>query len=174
MPATNYTPIILYHSTTASAAPVAGNLNNGELAINITDGKLYYKDNGGNVQVLATQGTGTIGGSNTQVQYNSSGSLAGSSNLTFDGTTLTANQLALTTVLDETYGGTGLNAYTTGDLIYASGSNTLGKLSIGTSTYILTSTEPFQIMKQIRSKMRTIRIFKTSTYIRTYPVANLS
>mgnify|MGYP001499464091 CR=1 FL=1 len=33
----------------------------------------------------------TAGGSNTQVQYNSSGSFAGSSNLTFNGTTLTAN-----------------------------------------------------------------------------------
>jgi hypothetical protein len=35
-----------------------------------------------------------IGGSNTQVQYNSSGSLAGSANLTFDGTTLTAANFA--------------------------------------------------------------------------------
>jgi len=33
----------------------------------------------------------TAGGSNTQVQYNNSGSFAGSSNLTFNGTTLTAN-----------------------------------------------------------------------------------
>lgn len=32
----------------------------------------------------------SVGGSNTQVQYNSSGALAGSSNLTFDGTKLTA------------------------------------------------------------------------------------
>jgi hypothetical protein len=32
----------------------------------------------------------SAGGSNTQVQFNSSGSLAGSANLTFDGTTLTA------------------------------------------------------------------------------------
>ena len=32
----------------------------------------------------------SAGGSNTQVQYNSSGNLAGSANLTFDGTTLTA------------------------------------------------------------------------------------
>ena len=63
MAATNFTPIILYHTTTASAAPTAGNLNNGELAINITDGKLFYKDNGGTVQVIATKGTGTIGGS---------------------------------------------------------------------------------------------------------------
>lgn len=139
MAATNFTPIQLYHSTTASAAPVAGNLANGELAINITDGKLFYKDNGGTVQVLATKGAGTIGGSNTQVQYNSSGALAGSSNFTFNGTTATINTLNLTNALGTTYGGTGLNSYTTGDIVYASASNTLSKLTIGTNGYILTS-----------------------------------
>jgi hypothetical protein len=36
----------------------------------------------------------SAGGSNTQVQYNSSGNLAGSANLTFDGTTLTASQVS--------------------------------------------------------------------------------
>ena len=51
MSATGYTPISLYYSTTASAAPTAGNLTNGELGINITDGKLYYKDNLGAVQL---------------------------------------------------------------------------------------------------------------------------
>jgi hypothetical protein len=50
-----FTPIQLYHSTTAAAAPTAGNLANGELSINITDGKLFYKDNLGAVQVLATK-----------------------------------------------------------------------------------------------------------------------
>lgn len=57
-----YTPISLYYSTTASATPSAGNLTNGELAINITDGKLYYKDNGGVVQLLASKSgaTGTV------------------------------------------------------------------------------------------------------------------
>ena len=95
MAATGFTPIQLYYSTTASAAPSSGNLANGELALNITDGRLFYKDNGGVVQVLATKGAGTIGGSNTQVQYNSSGALAGSANLTFDGTTMTANALTV-------------------------------------------------------------------------------
>ena len=48
-------------------------------------------------------GGGTPGGANTQVQYNSSGSFAGSSNLTFDGTnlavggTVTATSTALAT-----------------------------------------------------------------------------
>lgn len=50
-----YTPIQLYHSTTGGNAPSGANLVNGELAINITDGRLYYKDNSGNVQILATK-----------------------------------------------------------------------------------------------------------------------
>ena len=50
-----YTPISLFYSTTASATPTAGNLVNGELAINITDGKLFYKDNAGLVQTLASK-----------------------------------------------------------------------------------------------------------------------
>lgn len=54
MAATNYTPISLYYSSTTTNVPVAGNLVNGELAINITDGKLFYKDNTGTVKVLAT------------------------------------------------------------------------------------------------------------------------
>jgi hypothetical protein len=139
MAATNYTPIILYHSTTASAAPTAGNLNNGELAINITDGKLFYKDNGGVVQVIATKGTGVIGGSDTQVQYNSSGALAGSANFTFNGTTASINTLNLTTALAAAYGGTGQSSYTTGDIIYATGATALSKLTIGANTTILTS-----------------------------------
>ena len=90
MAATGYTPISLYYSSTATNAPTAGNLVNGELALNITDGKLYYKDNTGTVQVIAGKGgAGVAGGSNTQVQYNSSGSLAGSANMTFNGTSLT-------------------------------------------------------------------------------------
>lgn len=97
MAQTNYTPISLYYSTTASAVPTAGNLVNGELAINITDGKLYYKSNAGVVTLLAgATGGGPAGGSNTQVQFNSSGILAGSANMTFDGTTLTVAGLSNT------------------------------------------------------------------------------
>ena len=142
MAATNYTPIQLYYSTTASAAPSAGNLTSGELAINITDGKLYYKDNAGNVQVIATKGAGTIGGSNTQIQYNNNGALAGNAAMTFNsGTnTVTLTTLNLTNALGATYGGTAQSSYTQGDILYSSASNTLSKLGIGTVNYILTST----------------------------------
>lgn len=49
-----YTPIQLYYSTTVSAVPTAANLLPGELAINTADGKLYYEDSGGTVQLLAS------------------------------------------------------------------------------------------------------------------------
>jgi len=92
MAQSGYTPIQLYYSTTASTAPTAGNLVAGELAINTNDGKLFYKDSSGNVQVIAGKGgAGVAGGSDTQVQYNSSGSLAGSANMTFDGNNLTVS-----------------------------------------------------------------------------------
>lgn len=57
-----YTPISLYYSTTASATPTAGNLTNGELAINIQDEKLYFKNAAGTVKLLASNAssTGTV------------------------------------------------------------------------------------------------------------------
>ena len=90
MSQSGYTPILNYSSATASAVPLAANLAQGELAINNNDGKLFYKDSSGVVQTMASKATGAIGGSTTQVQFNSSGALAGSANLTFNGTTLTS------------------------------------------------------------------------------------
>jgi hypothetical protein len=141
MAATNFTPIQLYFSTTASAVPLAANLAQGELAINITDGKLYYEDNGGVVQVIATKGAGTIGGSTTQIQYNNAGALAGSASMTFNSgtSTTTLTTLNLTNALGAIYGGTSQSAYTQGDILYSSATNTLAKLGIGTVNYILTS-----------------------------------
>ena len=86
MAQTGYTPISIYYSATTSNVPTAGNLVAGELAINTADGKLFYKDSSGVVQVIAGKGgAGVAGGSNTQVQYNSSGSLAGSAGFIYDG-----------------------------------------------------------------------------------------
>jgi hypothetical protein len=107
MAQTGYTPISLYYTTTASAVPTAGNLVNGELALNINtaDGKLFYKDSAGVVQTLATKGTAAIGGATTQVQYNNAGTLAGSANMVFDGSTLTTLNTAYTGTFT---GGTGV------------------------------------------------------------------
>jgi hypothetical protein len=73
MAQTGYTPILLYSSSTGSAAPAAGNLTNStfgsELAINITDGKLFYKDNTNAVQVIAWKTTPTTAGGTGLTSY---------------------------------------------------------------------------------------------------------
>lgn len=141
MAQTGYTPILIYASGTASNVPSAGNLtsnlNGAELALNYADGKLFYKDNGGVVRVLASKATGTIGGTTNQVQYNSAGSLAGSANLTFDGTTLTANALNLTNQLTVPYGGTGLTSGTSGGLLYFSASNAVSSSALLTANALM-------------------------------------
>lgn len=89
MAASGFTPISLYYTATAAAVPVNTNLAAGELALNTTDGKLFYKDTGGAVQLLGTKG-GVGSSTNTQVLYNSSGLVVGSASMTFDGTTITS------------------------------------------------------------------------------------
>lgn len=101
-----FTPLSLYYSTTASAAPTAGNLVNGELAINITDGKLYYKDNTGTVKVIAgSGGSGVVAGSNTQIQFNNNGVFGASANLTWNGTLLSTT--GFTASFDSSFTSTG-------------------------------------------------------------------
>jgi hypothetical protein len=103
----------------------------------------------------------SAGGSNTQVQFNSSGNLAGSANLTFDGTTLTANDiidssltaskpvftngsknLVSTGTLGVDQGGTGLSTATAYSVVF-SGTTSTGNFQAaagpGTATHVLTS-----------------------------------
>jgi hypothetical protein len=83
MAQSGFTPIVLYASGTATNTPSSGNLANGELAINYADGKLFYKDSSGVVQVLATKG-GVNATSSGQVLFNNSGVVGGSNNLFWD------------------------------------------------------------------------------------------
>lgn len=69
MAATGFTPISLYYSSTASNTPAAGSLLNGELAININDGKLFYKDSGGTVQVIGWKVVPTSAGGTGLTTY---------------------------------------------------------------------------------------------------------
>ena len=122
-----YTPIQLYYSTTALAVPTAGNLADGELALNITDGKLYYKD-GGTVKLLASNG-----GSSPVTSFQTSlGGLTPS--------TATTGVVTLAGTLNTSSGGTGLTSYTAGDLPYYASGTALSKLGIGSAGQIITST----------------------------------
>ena len=62
MSATGFTPIQLYRTTTASAVPVNTNLADGELAINTTDERLYFKNAAGTVKLLAANLTPVANG----------------------------------------------------------------------------------------------------------------
>lgn len=61
MAQSGYTPILIYASGTATNVPLNTNLTSSaagaELAINYADGKLFYKDSGGTVQVIANKAT---------------------------------------------------------------------------------------------------------------------
>ena len=96
-----------------------GALTNSSITINGTPVSL-----GGSTTVSVA-----AGGSNTQVQYNNSGAFAGSANMTFDGTSLTAGNLISTNGL---YGkATFTGSYTDGIVVdYSSGN---GRISVGTS-----------------------------------------
>jgi hypothetical protein len=76
MAQTGYTPIQLYYSTTPSAVPSTANLASGELAINIADGKLYFKNSSNAITVIADQNnTGTV----TSISVASANGFAGTS-----------------------------------------------------------------------------------------------
>jgi hypothetical protein len=102
-----------------------------------TTSSTYLQWNGTSfVWAAAGGGGGSPGGSNTQVQYNSSGSFAGSANMTFDGTSLTlANDAKIHTLTiglgsgsiatNTALGYQALNANTTGANLTAIGYQTL-------------------------------------------------
>jgi hypothetical protein len=73
MAQTGFTPILIYSSSTTTNVPSASNLTNStlgsELAINITDGKLFYKDNAGVVQVIAWKVVPATAGGTGQTSY---------------------------------------------------------------------------------------------------------
>jgi hypothetical protein len=53
MAQSGYTPLQLYSSVTPGNQPIAANLVTGELAFNVADGKLYYKNTSGAIATLA-------------------------------------------------------------------------------------------------------------------------
>lgn len=179
MAATGYTPIQLYYSSTATNVPLAGNLVSGELAINIADEKLYFKNSSGTVKLLAstagsnlTVGTTAVAsGTSGYILYNNAGVLgnlattgSGSVVLATSPTLVTpilgtptsgtltnctgypaanlSGSISLTSQVSGTLpianGGTNITTYTTGDTLYASTTNVLSKLGIGTTGQVLT------------------------------------
>lgn len=128
MAATGYTPIYLYYSSTATNQPSSGNLGYGELAINITDGYLFYKDNANAVQKIGYKLVPIANGGTNNTSFTAkSGNIAGL--VFYDGTKL-ANDATVTDVGYDTSTNTfQANAATIANNI----TTTSGNLVIGTS-----------------------------------------
>jgi hypothetical protein len=130
MAATNFTPISLYHTTTAAATPSSGNLVNGELAINITDEKLYFKNTAGTVKLLASSAgaAGDVVGPASATD----GALAA-----FDGTTGKLIKQAATVTVAQ--GGTGATSLTANNVLLGNGTSALQVVAPGSTGNVLTS-----------------------------------
>jgi hypothetical protein len=129
---------ILIKKKDTAGAPAPGDLTNAaggtEIAVNTATKRIYTKDSGGNVVELGTNSTSsTIDqltvvtsttlsyGTANQVQYlNASKLLVGSSNMTFNGTTLTVNDLtdSSLTAGRVTYAGTSGNLVDSANLAF--------------------------------------------------------
>ncbi len=81
---------------------------------------------------------GTVTGTTTNSTITTLSGLTTASNLATVGTLTSGTIGAGFTTIDETVGGTGLTSYATGDVIYASGANTLAKLTASSTGEVLT------------------------------------
>jgi hypothetical protein len=157
----NFSPIQLYSSSTPGNAPAVGNLVNStlgsELAINIADGKLFYKDSANAIQVIGWKTTPTTAGGTGLTSYTAGDMVYWASGTTFtklgigtSGYLLTSSGTApqWTQTLGVANGGTGTStAFTAGSVVFAGASgvytqdnaklfwdNTNKRLGVGTAT----------------------------------------
>lgn len=122
MAATGFTPVYIYYSSTTTNVPAAGNLGYGELAINITDGYLFYKDNANAVQKIGYKLVPIANGGTNATSFNAPASSINGL-VWFDGTRL---------VNDATTSHVGYNAST--NTFYANNANVSGTLTVGSNT----------------------------------------
>jgi hypothetical protein len=123
MAASGYTPIILLNSTTTGNTPTTSNLAVGELAINVTDGKLFFNQSG-TIKVLANA---TYATSVSTISFGTTGltpSTATNGVVTVAGTLAVAN------------GGTGVTTSTGTGSVVLSTSPTLVTPVLGTPTSV--------------------------------------
>lgn len=158
MAQTGFTPIQLYSSSTATNVPLAANLATGELAINITDGKLFYKDNANAVQVIGWKVVPATAGGTGQTSYavgdllyaNTTTTLAKLADVATGNALISGGvgvapswgKIGLTTHISGTLGvgngGTGQSSNLTQyGVVYGSTTTAMATTSAGTSTQVL-------------------------------------
>jgi len=123
--------------TVLTRATDADTYGPGTTQLSIND--YFFTQNGtvnkGVAYVLSSPtGTITFGTSNIVFsEFSTSQVYTGTSPINVSGTVISLNTVPVAS------GGTNITSYSTGDLLYASGTTTLSKLTIGTTNYVLTS-----------------------------------
>jgi hypothetical protein len=131
MAQSGFTPIQLFRTTTAAAVPTAGDLAAGELAINLTDEALYFKNAAGVVTLLADS-SGALG---TVTSVDVSG---GTTGLTTSGGPITSSgTITLAGTLGVANGGTGATTFTANGVVYGNTTSALLVTAAGTTGQVL-------------------------------------
>ena len=156
MAASGFTPIQLYRTTTAAAVPVNINLADGELALNTTDEKLYFKNAAGTVKLLASNTTTTNVASITFGTTGLTPATATTGAVTVAGTLAVAN------------GGTGVTSSTGTTNVVLSNSPTLVTPALGTpsalvGTNITGTASSFNINGTVGATTPSTGVFTTVT-----------
>ncbi len=145
--------VLLKKSSTASKIPLTSDLDYGELAINYTDGKLYFKDSSNNIKSFS-EDTNTVTLTGTQTLSNKTltsptingGSISSATQITVDNIDINGNTIASTNIngnLVLSGNGTGKvsisNSYTlpntdssTGYVLSTNGSGTVSFVDVNT------------------------------------------
>jgi len=131
MAQSGFTPIQIFRTTTAAAVPTAGDLAAGELAINLTDERLYFKNAAGVVKLLASN-SGSLG---TVTSVDVSG---GTTGLTTSGGPITSSgTITLAGTLGVANGGTGATTFTANGVVYGNTTSALLVTAAGTTGQVL-------------------------------------
>ena len=155
VPSTSKTYVVINNTTSTQSILVKAATGTG-VTVAAGDKALVAWDGTNYVRVGAS-----AGGSNTQVQFNSSGNLGGSANLTWSGTVLTSTgfsgpingtigatsastgaftTITTTSAIAYNYGGTGqTSAFTQYGVTYAATTGALATTAAGTAGYVLTA-----------------------------------
>lgn len=160
MAATGYTPIQLYRTSTAAATPSAGNLADGELCLNTTDEKLYFKNASGSVKLLA---------SNASTSFTYPGSGIAVSTGSAWGTSLTAPSGTIVGTSDtQTLTNKTLTGYT--ETVYALSGTAINPANGTIQTKTLSGNTTFT--ESLADGQSVVLMLNPSTYTTTWPTTS--
>jgi len=130
MAALGNTPIQLYYSNTAGNSPSSVNLISGELAINMADGVLYYKNASNIVSILATNAAVSIANTDyTTITLGNPGTYGGVTNVASITVAANGRITSVSNVAISAGGGGSSSGYLANSVIFANSTGYLANTS---------------------------------------------